>query len=62
MNIKLNYCVAKSVTFNNVEMVELNNESLIIFQKSGNDEIFNINKINSIDLQKLVRIINVNAK
>ena len=62
MNIKLNYCVAKSVTFNNVEMVELNNESLIIFQKSGNDEIFNINNINSIDLQKLVGIINVNAK
>lgn len=35
---------------------------LAFFQKSGNDEIFNINNINSIDLQKLVGIINVNAK
>ena len=62
MNVKLNCWVTKYVSFNNVETVKLNNENLIIVQKSGIDKIFNIRKIHINDLHKLVNIINVNVK
>jgi hypothetical protein len=61
MNIKINRLISKSITFKNVEKIELDNTNLKIIQKSGSEKIFEIHNIESNDLQKLVKIITQNS-
>lgn len=61
MNIKINRIISKSITFENVENIELDISHLKIIQKSGSDKIFEIHNIASTDLEKLVKIITQNS-
>jgi hypothetical protein len=61
MNIKINSLISKSITFKNVEKIELDSSNLKIIQKSGNDKIFEIHDIANTDLEKLAKIITQNS-
>jgi hypothetical protein len=61
MNIKINRLISKSIKFENVKKLELDNTNLKIIQKSGSDKIFEIHNIASNDLEKLVKIIAQNS-
>ena len=62
INIKLNRFFSKSVSFKNVEKIELDTSNLKIIQKSGSDKIFEIHDIDSTYLEKLVKIITQNSE
>ena len=61
MNIKINSLISKSLTFKNVEKLELDITNLKIIQKSGREKTFEIHNIASNDLEKLVKIIEQNS-
>ncbi|TDE07695.1 hypothetical protein [Flavobacterium sandaracinum] len=61
MNIKLNSFLSKSITFENVEKLELDNNTLKIIQKSGRNKIFEIDDVPRNDLEKLIAIIQQNS-
>jgi hypothetical protein len=62
INIKINRFFSKSVSFKNVEKIELDTSNLKIIQKSGSDKIFEIHDIDSTYLEKLVKIITQNSE
>ena len=51
MNIKINRIISKSLTFKNVEKLELDITNLKIIQKSGREKTFEIHNIDSNDLE-----------
>ena len=61
MNIKLNKFIGKSIEFNFVKKVELENENLIITEKSGREILFNINNVEIKDVEKLIELIKQNS-
>ncbi len=61
MNIKLNKFIGKSIEFDFVKKVELENENLIITEKSGREILFNINNVEIKDVEKLVELIKLNS-
>ncbi len=61
MNIKLNKFIGKSIEFDFVKKVELENEYLIITEKSGREILFNINNVEIKDVEKLVELIKLNS-
>ena len=62
MNIKINRIISKSLTFKNVEKLELDITNLKIIQKSGREKTFEIHNIKSNDLEKLLKIIKQNSE
>ena len=61
MNLKINRIIAKSIKFTDVQKLELDKNNLIIIQKSGRNKIFEINNIETSDLEKLLKIIRQNS-
>jgi hypothetical protein len=61
MNIKLNTFIGKSIEFDNVKDVEIENENLKIIKKSGIGKVFNIHKVAITDVEKLIKIIKQNS-
>ncbi len=61
MNIKINRLISKSIKFDNVEKLEIDNTNLKIIQKYGREKIFEIHNIESNDLEKLLKIIKQNS-
>ncbi|WP_426064561.1 hypothetical protein [Flavobacterium sp. DSP2-3-1] len=61
MNIKINRIISKSIKFDNVKKLEVDNYNFKIIQKCGREKIFEIHNIESNDLEKLLKIIKQNS-
>ena len=61
MNIKINRIISKSIKFDNVKKLEVDNYNFKIIQKCGREKIFEIHNIKSNDLEKLLKIIKQNS-
>lgn len=61
MNIKLNKWISKSISFDEVSEVLLTDSTLTIIEKSGFKKKFQIDTIDSNDVDKLIRIMSQNA-
>ncbi|WP_426095546.1 hypothetical protein [Flavobacterium sp. DSR2-3-3] len=62
MNIKINRIISKSIKFDNVKKLEVDNYNFKIIQKCGREKIFEIHNIDSNDLEKLLKIIKQNSE
>ena len=62
MNIKINRIISKSIKFDNVKKLEVDNYNFKIIQKCGREKIFEIHNIESNDLEKLLKIIKQNSE
>ena len=62
INIKLNHWLSKSIRFDEVKDVVVNDTTLTIIEKSDFKKIFQTNLINPNDVDKLVTILRENAQ
>lgn len=61
MNIKINRFIAKSIEFDNLKTIELENKSLKIIEKTGREKKIEIYNIENNDIEKLIKIIKQNS-